>query len=182
MRRNLIIFGLVCFVVSLCLQGCESDKTYAKDLKKEKKAIDDYIARNNINILHQAPADGVWGEKDYLQIGDYCYFHLSKHGDTDQDSLVYKDIVLLRYKQYTLDTYPQIIKDCWTTNEAADPVQFQYGVSSSEVISGWLLALPYLKYNAAEGRLICPSKLGTSSAIKSVTPYGYDMKIQIRKF
>lgn len=182
MKQKYIIIGLICFAAALGLQSCGSDQTYAKDLKKEKKAIDEYIARNNINIIYEEPTNGVWGENDYLQVGDYCYFHLSKRGDTDQDSLIYKDVVLLRYRQYTLDAYPQVVKDCWTTNESANPVQFQYGVSSSEVITGWLLALPYMKYNASEGKLICPSKLGTSAAIRAVTPYAYDLKIQIRKF
>lgn len=182
MKHPIILIALFGLASAFCMQSCNSSQTYAKDLKKEKKVIDDYIARNNINIIYAAPSDGNWGERDYLQVGDYCYFHLSKAGDTDQDSLVYKDIVLLRYRQYTLDAYQKIIKDCWTINEAADPVEFQYGVSSSSVLSGWLLALPYLKYNAAEGKLICPSKLGSSDAISDVTPYGYDMKIQIRKF
>lgn len=182
MKSKFISIVLLGLAAGLCMQSCTGSQTYAKDLKAEKKTIDDYIARNEINIIYEAPVDGNWGEKDYLQVGDYCYFHLSKAGDTDQDSLVYKDVVLLRYRQYTLDEYSQVVKDCWTTNDAADPIQFQYGVSSSSVLSGWLLALPYLKYNAAEGKLICPSKLGSSDAISNVTPYGYDMKIQIRKF
>lgn len=176
----------LCWVIMGCtmgLLGACKGANYADQLQEEKDLIDAYIKREKINIVPVEPERDAWGEKDYVRIGDYCYFHLSKVGDTASVAVATGDKVLLRYKQYTIDGYPTVIANCWTTNESADPVEFVYGVSSNATCAGWLLAIPVLKYNGAEGKLICPSKLGfTSTNYSSVTPYGYDLKIQVRKF
>lgn len=181
MKTKAILYFLLGTCLLAILNSCNSN-SYANSLKEEKQLIADYIKRQHINIIHEEPENGVWGENDYLEIGENCYFHLTNPGDTEGDSIAYKDKILLRYRQYTLDVYPQLIKSCWTTNEAANPVIFQNGVSSNETCTAWLLAIAHLKYNAAEGKLICPSKLGFTEDNNKVTPYGYDMKIQIRKF
>ncbi|MCM1034898.1 MAG: DUF4827 domain-containing protein [Paludibacter sp.] len=181
MRTKTVLFciGTFCLLTAFC--SCNSN-SYANSLKEEKQLIADYIKRNHINIIYEEPEDGRWGENDYLEIGDNCYFRLTNIGDTEGDTIAYKDKIQLRYRQYTLDVYPQIIKSIWTPNESANPIVFQNGVSSEETCTAWLLAVAHMKYNGAEGKLICPSKLGFSDASDSVIPYGYDLKIQIRKF
>lgn len=181
MKPKTILSLVGAFCLLSALGGCNSN-SYANALKEEKQLIADYIKRQNIHIIYEEPEDGNWGENDYLEIGDNCYFHLTDRGETEGDSIAYKDKILLRYRQYTLDVYPQVVKSCWTTNESANPVVFQSGISSSETCTAWLLAVVHMKYNAAEGKLICPSKLGFTESGTSVTPYGYDLKIQIRKF
>jgi FKBP-type peptidyl-prolyl cis-trans isomerase len=55
-------------------------------------------------------------------------------------------------------------------------------VSTSNTCSGWQIALQHMKHSGAECKIICPSKLGFTDQNSSVTPYGYDMKIQIKRF
>lgn len=158
-----------------------SNTTYYRELQTEKNLIDDYIKRQGINIIYEEPTTDVWPENDYLQIADYCYFHLTKRGDKTGDTLrLNTTTVLLRYKRYTLDAEPDTIF-YWTANDAPSPIEFKYCSSATSVVSyGWLLAIAELRYNEAEGKLICPSKLGFDNDQSDVIPYGYDLKLKIK--
>ncbi len=176
-----ILYSLLTLVVGALVMSCASN-TYADALEKEKELVADYIKREKINVLPEIPEDGVWGEKDYVEIDDYLYFHLSNVGDTaSHDSLEVGMNVNLRYRRYTLDVYADTVS-YWTTMEAPTPISFRYGTSSSATCSGWLKALPYMKYSGSEAKIICPSKMGFSEEQSSVTPYGYDLKIQLQNF
>ncbi len=176
-------FGIIILCVGLLtmLASCATN-SYAESLEKEKELVADYIAREKINILPEIPEDGKWGEKDYVEIDDYLYFHLSYAGDSTSGDSISRGIgVNLRYRRYTLDVYADTVS-YWTTMEAPTPIEFTYGQASSNTCSGWLKALPYMKYTNAEAKIICPSKMGFSEEQSTVTPYGYDLKIQLKNF
>ncbi len=176
-----ILYSLLMLGLSALVMSCVSN-TYADSLEKEKELVAEYIKRNKINILPEIPENGVWGENDYVEIDDYLYFHLSNVGDTaSSDSLEVGMNVNLRYRRYTLDVYADTVS-YWTTMEAPNPISFRYGTSSSVTCTGWLKALPYMKYSGSEAKIICPSKMGFSEEQSSVTPYGYDIKIQLQNF
>lgn len=179
--KRLVTYVLMGVGMLLGCMSCTSENAYSTQLKKEKKLIEEYIKRNNITIIYEAPAYDAWKENEYLELDDYCYFHLTVPGDTTTDEIELGDDVLLRYKRYTL-TDPGDTLSYWTSNDASHPIQFQFGITGSSSCTGWQEALVPMKYSGAEGKLICPSKLGFSSDAKSVTPYGYDMKIKIKTF
>lgn len=174
------IFGLILSYILVLGTSC-SNTSYSNQLKNEKKTIDDFIKRNNINIIYEEPDYDKWGEKDYLQVGDYCYFHLSVMGDTLTEEVNTKDDVNIRYRKYTLTLDPDTIS-YWNTNELPTPIEFQFNVSSTNACTAWHYAIAKMKYTGSEGTVICPSKLGFQTDASSVTPYGYDLKLQIRRF
>ena len=178
MKKRVYICAIL--ALSAILSACNQARTYGSQLQEEKKLIASYIKRNNINILDSEPIDGVWGENDYLEIDDYLYFHLVDQGETDGESLAYRDYISLRYRKYSLTEYADTIS-AWNTNDSASPVEFQVGVNSSATCEAWLQAIGYMKYNNSECRIICPSKLGFTEDVSSVTPYVYDLKIKVRK-
>ena len=55
-------------------------------------------------------------------------------------------------------------------------------VSSEQSCTGWQVALKYMKYTDSECKIICPSKLGFSNENSAVIPYGYDLKIKIKRY
>lgn len=181
MKRTIIPLLLLAASVLLAGVSCTSSSAYSTQLKNEKKLIADYIKRNNIVVIYEQPKPGEWKDNEYLELDDYCYFHLTQMGDTTTDSLDLGDIVELRYRKYTLDVNPDTVS-YWTTNEASSPIEFRLGSSNTYACTGWLLALNVMNYSGAEGKLICPSKLGFSEDANSVTPYGYDIKFRIRRF
>ncbi len=175
------ILYLFLFGISSMLMITACNRSYARELKKEKKLIKEFIKRHNINILDSIPKDGAWGENDYVEIDDYLYFHLTYAGDTDGDTLKPYDNVVMRYRKYTLGI-PSDTISFWTTNDSGWPVHFQYTITGTTSCVAWHNALKYMKYSNSRATIICPSKLGFDDDATTVTPYGYDMHIKIRKY
>jgi len=178
----MLVFAVAILLAGMAgLTACTSATAYSTQLKNEKKLIADYIKRNNITIIYEEPAYDQWGENEYLEVEDYCYFHLTQMGDTTTDELETGDNVEMRYRKYTLNVNSDTIS-YWTSNDASHPVEFQYNISSNQACNAWHLALKCMRYTGSEGKLICPSKLGFNEDGSSVTPYGYDLKFKVRNF
>lgn len=177
--KQITIFALL-MSIAFVLIGCNNN-TYSDDLKEEQKLIENFIQRQGIQVVTEEPSE--WADNVYWKLPDYdnYYFHLVQRGDTTSAELEAKDKVLLRYRQYTLDAYADTIS-YWTTLDSPNPVEMQYMVSSQASCTGWQLALQYMKYSGAECKIICPSKLGFTDQNSNVIPFGYDMKIQIKRF
>jgi hypothetical protein len=178
MKKTSFIVLLVS--IGCILIGCNNN-TYSDDLKEEAKLIENFIKRQGIQVVTEEPTE--WGENVYWKVPDYdnYYFHLVNAGDTTTAELEAKEKVLLRYRQYTLEAYADTIS-YWTTLDSPYPIELQYMVQSNASCGGWQIALQYMKHSGAECKIICPSKLGFTEQNSSVTPYGYDMKIQIKRF
>ena len=179
--KRLITPALMLAAIVLLGAGCTSATAYSTQLKNEKKLIEDYIKRNNITIIYEEPAYDKWKANEYLELDDYCYFHLTQMGDTATPAIEDGDKVTLRYRRYTLNVNADTLS-YWTSNDSSEPVEFPYNLTSAEACTAWHYALKRMRYTGAEGKLICPSKLGFSEAAKSVTPFGYDLKFKIKRF
>ena len=191
MKKGIFIFSVLLTVTAI-MSGCSAN-SYSSDLKAEKKLIADYIAREGINVIYELPADdAVWGEKDYYQVNgyDYLYFHLTHRGtpfhineagDTVRtDSILATETVVMRYKKYTL-TLNADTADYWTTLNSAYPLEFIYLTDYTTAPKAWHVAVGLMKYSDSECKIICPSKLGFTEDGNSVTPYGYDLKMKIKR-
>lgn len=179
--KRIIAPILLLAAIVLAAASCTSATAYSTQLKNEKKLIDDYIKRNNIKIIYEEPAYDQWQPNEYYELDDYCYFHLTKMGDTATAPIKDGNNVTLRYRRYTLNVNADTLS-YWTSNDASYPVEFAYNITSAAACTAWHYALKCMKYSGAEGKLICPSKLGFSEDANSVTPYGYDMKFRIKNF
>lgn len=183
--KQLLSATLCAMIIALGMMSCKGN-TYANYLKAEKQLISEYIEREHINVLEEFPADSVeWGEKDYVNMMgygfDYMYFHLTKRGDMEGDSVSSGSTIALRYKKYELGVTMDTIS-YWTTNDSAEPVTFVYGKDYTTACTAWHAAVKYMKYSGSEAKIICPSKLGFETEQQTVTPYGYDLKIKIKKY
>jgi hypothetical protein len=163
------------------MTSCSSN-TYARQLAAEKKLIEEYIQRNNINVLYTEPE--VWGEKDYYKVENYdnLYFHLVSKGTTDTVPIEAADRVIARYKKYTLEEYSDTIS-YWGTDDGGYPISFAYAdMSSKSACTAWHAAITQMKFSGSTCKIICPSKLGFDEDKNSVTPYGYTLTFRIRRF
>lgn len=105
-------------------------------------------------------------EQDLLNDGAVTCFniYLEEYADANQ---YYIDPAVFRYTlsaNYAYGTFIQLAY-AWSVAHS----------SSTEVPSGWLLALPFVGNNA-HVRLIVPSSMGISEAQSTVTPYYYDIQ------
>ena len=180
-------------VAMLCM-GC-SNNTYSHLRDVEDRLIANYIARNNLNILKEEPADDVWGEKDYYKVPGYdnFYFHLIERGDsvyidtltggepdTIDRTIQINDLIVLRYKRFDLTENPDTLSS-WTTLDQGHPYEFHYMNTSDCEAVGWHLAVKYMKYPDSQCQIIQPSNQGFSDEQNSVTPYGYILKIKVKQ-
>ena len=186
------IIGLLAAGAMCVLTSCTSN-SYSSDLKAEKKLITEYIEREGLNIITELPDDdAIWGEKDYYQVSgyDFLYFHLVKRGDPmhitakgdtiQTDEVLATETVVMRYKKYTLDQYPDTA-NYWTVLDSAYPVEFTYLTDFTTAPKAWHVAVGLMKYSDSECKIICPSKLGFTEDGNTVTPYGYDLKMKIQR-
>ena len=165
-------------VMALTLTSCQGN-TYAKLLKKEKQQISDYINREGIRVWDEMPKE--WGEKDYYAVPGYdnLYIHFIEQ-DTTQKEVVLGQTILVRYKKYGLGAYADTIR-YWTTDDGPFPITFQLGNSADQYYcQGWTAAIVTMKHSGGHCRIICPSKLGFVDDNSSVTPYGYELKFNIK--
>lgn len=171
---------LLVLLTTIIISSCSNQRTYARQLDDEKTLIAAFISRYNINVMNSFPKDSVWKDNDYVLLTSGLYFHMVNYGDVSStDSLEFKDKVVARYKQYTLDVVSDTISN-WSTIDFPSPPVFVYGDYSQSCI-GFQEAVSYMKRNDSEAKFIIPSKLGFSNYMTSVTPLGYDMKIKIQK-
>lgn len=166
--------------IGVALASCNNN-TYSNALKEEQKLIENFIARQGIKVVTEKPTE--WGDKVYWKVPDKdnYYFHLVEVGDTTKPALEAKDKVNLRYIQYTLDAYADTTR-FWNSDDQPKPTELQYMVYTESTCEGWQIALEHMQYTGAQCKIICPSKLGFTNQNSNVIPYGYDMKIQIKRF
>lgn len=164
-------------VVTSCNKNSYSAKRAAED-----KLIEDFIKRQSIKVIYEIPDDDVWNEKEYYKVPGYddLYFHLLERGD-DSYSVKAGDKIIVRYIRYTLEEIADTAR-YMTTAEQAYPTEFVYQLDYTNAPVGWHEAVQLMKYSGAACKIICPSKQGLDEEKSTVTPYGYDMYIQIPRY
>jgi hypothetical protein len=150
---------LLTVVLSAILFSC-SDQTYANQLKDEENLIKKFL--KDKTILKKMPAkDSVWQEDEYLKLDDGMYYREIAKGDTQGDSLKAGNLVIIRFKSYTLTNPPDTISN-WSIVDFIEPPQFVYG-APNYACQAWLTAIALMKYQESEAEIIAPSKTGFNS-------------------
>jgi hypothetical protein len=176
--KNLIYLVSVVFLTVSSFSAC-SESTYAEELKQEKILIEEFAKLHKINVIKVLPLDStIWNENDYYVTADGLYFHLV-HPGTGTDTLEINDIVVPRFRQYTLNVVADTINN-WTTVDFPYPTDFSY-FDFTQSCSAFHLAASFMKRNESEAKIIVPSKLGFTEYWTPATPMGYDLKIKIKK-
>ena len=166
-----------------------TDQTYAKQLKTEEKLINEYLKRENINVLKSFPAENAWKPNDYVALDNGMYFHLEKAGEAG-DSIKAGNLAIVRFKSYTL-SLPVDSIDMWNTIGTQNPPNFVWG-TTDKACEAWLAALALMQRQYSEGKIIAPSKtgFGINAAYlnwsvyddeSSVTPRLYYLQLRFRK-
>ncbi len=199
---------LLAFIAAVTFCSCDDGETYGDKKDKERSAISDFIATNDIKVI---------SETDFIANG--CTTDTAKHEYVYLDrSGVYMQIVrkgegkkleenlqtnlLIRYNEYNiLDGVYQTRNDydarnydkmtvsrvgsTYTASFLSGQMYNNYG---SSVPQGWLVPLDYINLgrptsNDAKAwvRLIVPHTKGHSYATSSVYPCHYNISFEIEK-
>jgi len=173
------------FVVTITLgvffSSCIDEVTYSDQLKTEKDLIAAFISRNNITVVTEKPTQVPYPENVYYKTQSGLYINIVDAGETTGDSLEIYDELVFRYLKYTL-TENADTASYLNTLESREPVSFYfYDFTQTQSCKGWHEAASYMKYNNAVARIIVYSKLGFSSDLSAVIPYGYEIYMKVRK-
>lgn len=201
--KKLTLFFLSILALSFGFQACDNSKTYAEMLEEEKDGINDFIKKNNIQVISQSQfyaQDSVTytdnGKNEYVQLASGVYMQIVDKGSKNEaDTVKSNDKILVKFMEYSI-----LDKDTTLSNlnsvEVVD--EFLYKVTPSsiagtflqgymlsvyglQVPAGWLVPLAYIR-DGAHVKLIVPSKMGQQTAMQYVYPYFYDIrKYQIWK-
>lgn len=186
-----VIFSLFGFIV--LLTGCNQN-SYSNLLKEEKKLIKNFISRNHYVITSSLPDTTLtaWDSTLFYEVPGYdnIYFHLTKQGPKTRvnekgetiacEPLAPTENVIIRYRKFTLTENPDTFS-YWSTLDSAYPMEFNYLTDYTNACVGWHIACGLMGYSNSECVLICPSKLGFVNDQNSVTPYGYQLRMQIKR-
>jgi hypothetical protein len=182
MKQISYLFFLV-FLTSLMATSCSDTKTYAELLKDEKNLIEAYIKRSNIEVVSAFPASTAWtndGKDVYVLTTSGLYFHMVNAGDlSSNDTLMSKNIVVPRYKEYTLGVVADTISN-WSTIDYTYPSSFTYGDLTLSC-KAFHEAASYMKRNDTEAKIIVPSSIGFNADLLTVTPKAFDIKIKFMR-
>lgn len=162
---------LILFLASLTFFSCEDEESYAYRLKVHNRVLEEFIAREGINVLSAMPEK--FGENDYFKTESGLYFNLVEAGDGD--TVRTGDVVAVRYKQKRLyENAP--LEEFWTVQDIAHPTEFQFNKSSDN--AGWNEAIALMKRSGAHCKIIVPYDLGSSAAQSNLTAYFFELKIK----
>ncbi|MBZ4651898.1 MAG: hypothetical protein JG761_698 [Proteiniphilum sp.] len=172
-KTDLIITALL--GVLLIFPSCENQKTYADYLNDEAKAIELFIAQQQLTILDKYPTDGKFGEKEfYKDPNTEVYYHVISYGDTTE-RLSSGETVYIRFSglhyfmsndttRYANLVYPEEIKYFGPVNSYT---------KSYYSTPGWMVPLEHVGHNG-EVKMIIPFNMGSSYDRSQYQPSYYD--------
>lgn len=176
MNRTYILI-LTIFTVLISTLSCKDQKTYADYLKDETKAIDEFIIKNNFNILTKYPSNGVFGNNDFYKDPETkVYYNIIEYGDTTK-SLSFREEVYVRFKglkYFMIDD-----STTYSNTEQKEPQVIEYygpvnpNTRSYYSTPGWAVPLPRIGHNAVV-KMIVPFNMGSSTERSQYMPSYYD--------
>lgn len=169
--KKIVFLLLAAISVAVSFSSCSDSETYADQKKRERSAINRYIAENNINVLSEAEfnsqnqtTDTAKHEFVYLN-NSGCYLQIIRKGCGEKLKDGETATVLCRYQEYNLLTdslqssnmigyYISVVDKMNVTNtsgtftgtfKAGESLMYTlYGSGSTSVPSGWLVPLSYI--------------------------------------
>ena len=167
--RKVYIPLLAIITILISVVSCKDQKTYADYLKDEERAIDQFIVKNNLNILTKFPASGNFGEKDFYKDPETeVYYNIVEYGDTTK-SIFLGENVYVRFmglKYFMVDdstTYNNLNSN---NNPFPQEIKFIGPVNSNTrsyySVPGWAVPLTRVGHNGVV-RMIIPFNMGSST-------------------
>ena len=168
-----VVFSLI--VVTILVSSCNDQKTAQELIQEEKKAIQRFVAKNNIITLSSYPEDGVFAENEYYRNPDGLYINVVDSGNGKR-AVPYKHEICVRFDGVQWFKSDTVSFSSFSTNGGNYPYEFTYGISGSYssnystlACPGWEIPLAFVGEYAVVN-LIVPSNLGSVSDQSSYRP------------
>ena len=165
---------MITAISAIGISSCNNVPSYADLKREEKKAIDKLIAEEGFEILKKYPADGVFGEKQFVVLDNGVYLNVVDSGN-GRRAVEGRTTILMRCS----------VRLIFKTDTAAYsnfsnidiPVEFMYGYASntiSEQAASYSDVWLYLS-TGVESIL---KYVGENSVVKLIVPFDYGSSYQ----
>lgn len=162
--RNIIIASLVTIIAIGVFSSCNKDRTYAQRLSDERKKIERFIDKNDINVLREYPKDSVFQEKDfYFDTSSGIYYNVIDSGNGRRIKGGEKFYVRFDGLRYIESTDTAI----YSNINALEYLELVYGSSATYssnpwVAPAWFAPLKNVS-DRAKVKMIVPFNMGSTS-------------------
>jgi hypothetical protein len=169
MKKSFYVLMMIgCALNLMFTVSCNKTKTYEELKRDEKKVIQRMINEKNITVLSEYPSDGVFGEKEFVELSNGIYLHVVDSGNGNRAVLGQTD-VLVRvsgdyYYKDSLMTFNTFVNEGY-------PFEFKYGNAYSVVMSN-ATSDNYYYYYFGSGIESVLSYVGEGAVVKMIVP-GY---------
>lgn len=174
---SILIAGLLILITS-----CNKQKTYAEYLKDETKAIDLFIAKNNLVILKEFPADTSFNSNEfYKDPSTGVYFNIIDRGEEDRKIQLGQEVYvrfsgLSYFKSDDTTFYSNLDPNTSPFPQTLiyrGPVTVSTRSLYSSSVPGWIVPL-YFVGHTGRAKLIVPFNMGSSYEQSNYEPTYYD--------
>lgn len=126
MKKGFNILLIVC--AALLTLSCSKTKSYTDMLNDEKKAIEQLIAREGIEVLKDFPKDSVFEPNQFVILDNGVYLNIVDRGDNDR-AVLNKTKILSRFSatMFTRKDSSKIYSNYGPSGGKYGPVEFIYG-------------------------------------------------------
>jgi len=180
--------GIFLLIATFCISfSCKENKSLQELLKEETRAINRFIAMNDLEIIQEYPKNGVFKENQYFRTNDGLFFQVVDSGNGKKVKLLDEISVRYDYFQFVLDVAQgDTVKYLFPAYSNIDrypaalgqPFYFMYGLTqtytstNSPMCKAWVIPLSYVGEEAVVN-LIVPSSVGSSYDYRNITPVFY---------
>jgi len=164
------LLGTICILIGLTIvfSACGGE-TYADKLKKEKKAIERFLAENNIEVLNVYPEDHNFGENQYyLDPATGVYMQVTDPGGEEKPTKDPRTTIYIKYGSiYNVLDNSELAR----SNASGVSIYFDYGDPTTYYSSDYTYNAQ--KYYFMSQALVIPLErgLGKYAEVKLLVPF-----------
>ena len=173
MKKGFNLLMILC-AVALAL-SCNKTKSYTDYLKDERKKIDRFMNEQGFVKLKDFPSDGVFGEKEYVELQNGVYFHIIDSGNGNRP--VPGTTILSRAKGIIFSGDTMRYEFDGFKGSSGPPLEFKYGSAvelngdALYISPGFVSALDFVG-DSSFVSMIVPFRVGSTAQQSTSSGYG----------
>lgn len=170
MKKGFNILLMVCAV--LMVMSCNKTKTYTDMLNDQRKAIDKLMADSDFVVLKNYPANGVFGENEFVKLDNGVYLNVIDSGNGNR-AVLGKTKIYSRFITYSLLGTADTLRTYGSHSNGTNPIEFMYGNYTTLISSATSASSDdyYTAYVFGEGMQTPLEYVGDQAKVKLIVPF-----------
>ncbi|MDR1780756.1 MAG: DUF4827 domain-containing protein [Tannerella sp.] len=173
MRIGISVFAAVmCIAI---LSSCNNTKSYADMKRDQQRAINRLVNNNNFEILKEYPSNGVFGEKQFVELDNGVYLNVVDSGNGNR-AVSGRTTVLIRFKIIDFTSSDSLYSVNYFDN-SMPPLEFLYG-NASYIVSVHQSSMDDYYAYMSTGIESILEYVGENAVVKAIIPFEVGSTLQ----